>query len=102
MIDFVPKEKKGLNQFLFDQDINPDELSVHISEVGPGQRSHPPHKHGGLETFYVFEGNGTVEVDDERLPIGPNEAILIDPTKLHGIVNTGSVPMRYMVIISRS
>jgi hypothetical protein len=30
-----------------------------------------------------------------------SEGIIFDPRKLHGLVNSGDVPMRYIVIIAR-
>jgi quercetin dioxygenase-like cupin family protein len=73
---------------------------VHISEVGPGQRSHPPHQHGGYEAFYMMEGEGTLELDEERHVLRTNEAIVFDPQKLHGLVNHSGAPMKYMVILA--
>ena len=92
---------KGLTKCLIDEDIDPETFSVHISEVDAGTRAHPPHTHEGVEAFYVLEGNGTIEIEGESHPLGPNEAVLLDPTKNHGLVNTGSTPMRYIVIITR-
>jgi (S)-ureidoglycine aminohydrolase len=93
---------KGIARCLLDEDLQGEPLHVHISEVGPGERSHPPHRHGGIEAFYMFEGEGTLEIDSEAYLLKANEAVVFDPNKLHGLLNTGSVPMRYMVIITRT
>lgn len=98
---FVTIEKKGIAKMLADESLDPESLSVHISQVEAGARCHPPHSHEGLEVFYVIEGTGTVEIGDETHTLGPNEGILLDPTREHGIVNTGTTPIRYMVIIAR-
>jgi mannose-6-phosphate isomerase-like protein (cupin superfamily) len=100
-MSFLEHQAKGLARFLTDADLPADRLRIHISEVGPGERSHPPHQHPGVEGFYMLEGEGTLEIADERCLIYAGEAIVFDPTKLHGLVNTGSVPMRYMVVIAR-
>lgn len=71
-----------------------------ISEVGPGQRSHPPHRHGGDEAFSMLEGEGTLELDEEWHLLCANEAIVFDPQKLHGLVNHSNTPMKYMVILA--
>lgn len=92
---------KGLTRYLLDADLQGEPIHLHISEVGPGQRSHPPHRHGGYEAFYMLEGEGTLELDDERHVLGANEAIVFDPQKLHGLVNHGSVPMKYMVVLAK-
>jgi (S)-ureidoglycine aminohydrolase len=100
-MNFVEHHPKGLARFLVDADLANERLRIHISEVGPGARSHPPHRHEGVEAFYMLEGEGTLEIDEERQLIRANEAVVFDPTKLHGLVNTGEAPMRYIVIIAR-
>lgn len=96
---FSLQEVKGLDRCLVDKDIETDELSIHISQVGVGARAPPPHRHGGIEAFYMLEGTGAVEVESESYSLGPNDSILLDPTKLHGLLNTGATAMRYMVIL---
>jgi len=98
---FLEHQAKGLARLLTDVDLPPERLRIHISEVGPGERSHPPHRHEGVEAFYMLAGAGTLEIDAERQRIAAGEAIVFDPTKLHGLVNSGDVPMRYIVIIAR-
>lgn len=100
-MSFLEHQVKGLARLMTDADLPKDRLRMHISEVGPGERSHPPHQHPGVEGFYMFDGEGTLEIADERCLVRAGEGIVFDPTKLHGLVNTGTVPMRYMVIIAR-
>ncbi len=98
---FLDHSVKGISRYFLDSDLQGEPLRVHISEVDAGKRSHPPHRHGGFEAFYMLEGEGTLEIDGERYPLRANEAVVFDPQKLHGLVNTSAAPMRYMVIISR-
>jgi quercetin dioxygenase-like cupin family protein len=98
---FQEQQVKGLARLLTDIDLPAERLRIHISEVGPGERSHPPHQHPGVEAFYMLAGEGTLEIEAERQRIAVGEAIVFDPTKLHGLVNSGDVPMRYIVIIAR-
>jgi (S)-ureidoglycine aminohydrolase len=98
---FQEHQAKGLARLLTDIDLPPERLRIHISEVGPGERSHPPHQHPGVEAFYMLAGEGTLEIADERQRIATGEAIVFDPTKLHGLLNSGDLPMLYMVIIAR-
>ncbi len=100
-MSFLEQQVKGLERFLVDEDLPPDRLRVHISQVGPGSRSHPPHTHGGVEALYMIEGEGTLEIGGESYALRASEATVFDPAKLHSLVNTGTEPMRYMVIISR-
>ena len=49
----------------------------------------------------MLEGEGTFEIDGVTSVVRANEAIVFDPTKLHGLLNNGDIAMRYMVIITR-
>ncbi len=91
-------EAKGLTKLLAMPGLVSDKLRMHISEVEPGNRSHAAHTHTGVEAFYVFEGQVTVEVEGELVPLGVNEAIVVDGTRPHGIFNSGATRTRYMVI----
>ncbi len=94
-------QTKGLGKLLAVPGLVPDKLSIHISEVEPGSRSHAAHTHaGGVEAFYVFEGQATVEIEGEQYPIGANQAMVIDATRPHRIFNSGATRTRYLVIIT--
>lgn len=90
---------KGVARYLIDSRLKDEPLHLHISEVEPGQRSHPPHEHGGYEAFYVLEGVATLQFGDERVSLTAGETAVFDPHSLHGLENTGIGPLRYMVIL---
>ena len=98
---FLEQTVKGLSRYLIDEDLQGEPLHLHISQIEPGSWSHPPHTHDGVEAFYVLEGQGTLEIEGAHQLIGAGEAAVFDPTKLHGLLNTGTTPMRYIVIIAR-
>jgi quercetin dioxygenase-like cupin family protein len=97
----VREDIKGISRFVFAEGALDDKLHLHISEVGPGQRAHPPHSHDGQEIFYVFSGQGEVIVGSETATLTSGEAIQVDCTVEHGIANIGTTAMRYAVIIAR-
>ncbi|MFO7170887.1 MAG: cupin domain-containing protein [Chloroflexota bacterium] len=90
---------KGIERYLMDERLDGEPLHLHLSAVAPGERSHPPHRHGGYEAFYMLEGEGTLELDDERIVLRAGDAAVFDPQRLHGLVNSGSAPMRYIVVL---
>ncbi len=91
---------KGIAKLLAMPGLVPDKLRMHISDVEPGSRSHAAHTHSGVEAFYVLEGQATVEVEGERFQLGPNEAIVVDASRPHGIFNSGAARTRYLVVIA--
>jgi uncharacterized cupin superfamily protein len=101
MTTFIDHQVKGIDHCFLDTDLNGEPLHVHLSEVGPGQSSHPPHQHGGIEAFYMLAGEGTLNIDGVEQRVKTNEVVVFEPQKLHGLTNTGDVPMRYLVIIYR-
>jgi mannose-6-phosphate isomerase-like protein (cupin superfamily) len=100
-MSFAELQKRGLGKFLIGDTIDPQKLSIHISEVAPGDRSHGAHTHEGLEAFYVFEGQTTVEFRGAQYPLNVNESMVIDATVPHGIFNSGAMSTKYMVIIAK-
>ncbi len=92
---------KGLSKYFLADGATNEKLRLHISEVGPGQRSHPPHTHEGQEIFYILQGQGEVEVADETFQVNEGEALQVDCQIPHGIKNAGSGNMRYAVIIAK-
>lgn len=102
MTTFNRFDKKNLEGFWIEDSLAPDRLSMHITEIAAGTRAHPPHTHSGVEAFYIFSGTGTLEVEDgTQIQVGPNQAIVVDPARLHGLVNSGTTPLRYLVVIAK-
>jgi XRE family transcriptional regulator, regulator of sulfur utilization len=97
-MSFLDIPVKGVKRYLREAHLHEKSLRLHISTVGPGERAHPPHRHGGFEAFYILEGEGTLEIGDERIVLAAGETAVFDPQKLHGLVNTGTLPLHYMVI----
>jgi mannose-6-phosphate isomerase-like protein (cupin superfamily) len=55
--------------------------SLHVVDISTDARTH---YHRRLtEIYYVLEGEGEMELDGERHPVGPGDAILINPGCRH-------------------
>ncbi len=64
---------------------NSDVANQSLAEatIAPGEATQR-HYHGVLEElYYVVAGHGDMEVDGERRPVGPGDAILIPPGAWH-------------------
>ncbi len=92
---------KGLSRYLVAASLDPQKLHLHVSEAEPGSRPHGAHTHAGVEAFYVLEGQVTVEIEDERYTLGPDEALALDASRPHGIFSSGPTRARYLVIIAQ-
>jgi mannose-6-phosphate isomerase-like protein (cupin superfamily) len=67
-------------------------------EFLPGKRLQPPHRHVNEEFQYVIEGSGTWTLNGEEIPLRQGDLMYARPGDLHGIANTGSGPLRFLVI----
>ncbi|MBL8342946.1 MAG: cupin domain-containing protein [Rubrivivax sp.] len=77
------------------------DLGIGIDIVPPGKRSCPYHfHHAQEEMFIVLEGQGTLRVAGEMLPIGPGDVIFIPagPEYPHHLLNTSEAPLKYLSI----
>ena len=75
-----------------------------IAEVEPGG-SEGQHRHDAsvkrrvVEVYYCIDGCGTMLIDGEMIPITPGDAVLVPPEASRGFRNTGTEPMKLMVIV---
>lgn len=50
------------------------DLTMGVAEIPPGE-SLPPHRHEPAELYYIEDGQGDVEIDGARRPVGPNDTV---------------------------
>ena len=98
---FVVQDAKGLDRLHVDDGIESGALTVHISEIAPGTRAHPPHAHEGLEAFHILQGHGRLETAEDSIDLYENQVVILDAGVEHGLVNVGDRNLRYAVIIAK-
>jgi len=79
-------------------------LGASIDIVAPGKRSCPYHFHYAQEEmFVILEGEGTLRVAGEMLPIRGGDVIFIPPGPQypHQIINSSAAPLKYLSIGTR-
>jgi uncharacterized cupin superfamily protein len=79
-------------------------LGASVDIVPAGKRSCPYHFHYAQEEmFVVVEGQGTLRVAGQMLPIKSGDVIFIPPGPEypHQIINTSSAPLKYLSISTR-
>jgi mannose-6-phosphate isomerase-like protein (cupin superfamily) len=60
-----------------------------------GASPHPPHKHPEEEFMVITEGTGEISVEGRITKVGPGTMMYCAAEKLHGIVNTGKMPLLF-------
>jgi len=79
-------------------------LGASIDVVAPGKMSCPYHFHYAQEEmFVVLEGEGTLRVAGERLPVRAGDVVFIPPGPEypHQFINTSDAPLKYLSISTR-
>lgn len=79
-------------------------LGASVDIVAPGKRSCPYHFHYAQEEmFIVLEGEGTLRVAGEMLPIRAGDVMFIPPGPEypHQIINTSAAPLKYLSVSTR-
>lgn len=64
--------------------------------LAPGQETERHYHAESEELYYLLAGEGEMEVDGERSPVGPGDAIMIPPGAWHQIAATGSEELRFL------
>ena len=76
-------------------------LGAGFDILEPGKIGCPYHYHlAQEEMFVILEGEGTLRVAGERVPVRAGDVIVIPPGPEypHQLINSGSVPMKYLSI----
>jgi quercetin dioxygenase-like cupin family protein len=73
-------------------------LEVHLTELGPGQEPHPPHKHVHEEMLLMEKGTLDVTIDGHTTRLTPGSVAYVASNHEHGWKNPGDSPTQYFVI----
>ncbi len=73
-------------------------LEMHETILGPGVRTHAPHKHVHEEIIVVFEGTAEVSIEDKTAPAEAGSVIYFGSNQMHSVRNAGTTPCRYYVL----
>jgi mannose-6-phosphate isomerase-like protein (cupin superfamily) len=63
--------------------------------LDPGASPHPPHRHPEEEFLIIADGTGEIECGGRITQVGPGAIMYCAGNVLHGITNTGKVPMTF-------
>ena len=76
-------------------------LGASIDTLAPGKRGCPYHLHHAQEEmFVVLEGEGTLRVAGEMLPLRAGDVVFVPPGPEypHQIINTSGAPLKYLSV----
>jgi S-methyl-1-thioxylulose 5-phosphate methylthiotransferase len=67
--------------------------------VQPGGNSTMPDQHVHDHGIYILHGEGEVTLNGEVIPVKERDMVYIAPNDVHGLVNTGDVPLGFICVI---
>ena len=70
-------------------------LAVGMCVLEPGSSPHPPHRHPEEEFLIIASGTGEIECAGKVTMVAPGSIMYCAGDVLHGITNTGKVPMTF-------
>ncbi len=102
-VEFNDIEENGYytsRRALFSAGIGARKLGYNLTELPPGKAQCPFHSHRQEEEmFLILEGEGELRFGDRRYPLRRHDVVACptgDASVAHQIINTGSVPLRYL------
>ena len=70
-------------------------LCAGMAVLDPGSSPHPPHRHPEEEFLIIASGDGEIECAGKTTKVGPGAVMYCAGNTLHGITNTGKVPLTF-------
>jgi mannose-6-phosphate isomerase-like protein (cupin superfamily) len=70
-------------------------LCAGMAILDPGASPHPPHRHPEEEFLIVAAGTGEIECAGQTTKVGPGDIMYCAGGVLHGITNTGQLPLTF-------
>jgi len=92
-------ERIAFRRKLLGQATGAEKLGCSLFEVAPGKRAFPFHYHfANEEALYILSGAGTLRLGAEEFAVGAGHFVSFrtGPNEAHQLINTESVPLRYI------
>ena len=74
--------------------------SIAHAIVPYGESTLPHRLHCSTELYYILKGTGEMHIDGEVSVVVPGQIVLIPPSKVQYIVNTGRSALTFLCIVS--
>lgn len=93
---FITKDGSQIRELLAHRNSCIKNQSLAEATLPAGART-TPHKHVATEEIYfILEGEGEMQIDDDQRKVVPGDAIAIPPGSVHQIANSGSGLLRFL------
>jgi quercetin dioxygenase-like cupin family protein len=73
-------------------------LEMHETQLGPGEISHPPHKHVNEEVILIMEGTIEASIEGKVTRANAGSVTYFASNEMHNFKNVGTGACRYYVL----
>ena len=77
---------------------NSKDVTVAERLLAPGVKEVKHYHKTAWQFFYIIKGEGTIEINGEKIELIKNESIHVDPGQHHQLANTSDENLQYLVI----
>jgi len=74
------------------------QVELHMTELGPGQAPHAPHKHVHEELLMLKDGSLDATISGQTTHVTAGSIVYVASNEMHGWRNPGPGPAQYFVI----
>ena len=74
--------------------------SLALVIIPPGKSSAPHFHKDSEETYYVLNGEGWMQINEDGFTLSPGQACLIEPGEIHQIINKGEIDLEFLAVFA--
>jgi mannose-6-phosphate isomerase-like protein (cupin superfamily) len=93
----TPYDGSEFHTYFYGETIGTKDAIVGLAIIEPNNEIHPPHQHAEEEYLYIVEGSGVWTLNGVKTPAKKGDVLYVAPWDMHGIFNTGEVPMKFFI-----
>lgn len=87
-----------MRRYFTGQSFGTKDVLVAVAVVQPGKSVHRAHRHAQEEYLALVQGEGTWSIDGKESPARRGDILYTEPWVYHGLVNTGTEPLIFLVV----
>ena len=95
-------EASVFHTYFSGETIGTKDTIVGVAVIEANNEIHPPHQHADEEYLYIVEGSGEWTLNGVKTPAKKGDVLYVAPWDMHGIYNTGNVPMKFFITRANS
>jgi mannose-6-phosphate isomerase-like protein (cupin superfamily) len=92
-----PYDGSVFHTYFYGETIGTKDTIVGLAIIEPNNEIHPPHQHAEEEYLYIVEGSGVWTLNGVETQAKQGDVLYVAPWEMHGIFNTGDVPMKFFI-----